>query len=312
MDFTCKPRRRRFEFSEQRHLQTERECESEIVALLQVIGSEVALGNDGFLHLDERITPGDPLNCRERTGAVVAGADEHRIGQGRDLPFHRVEGAVEEILHAAGHVTEVLRGAEQQAVGPQQVAGSRIRAQESPHIDAGYILMTGTLMNGVGHPLGAVRLRVVDDQQVFHGLSILRPWNFQTFRRPGSGSRARSSARPARRPRTLSAITGANVFLKFENHQFTASFKERGALNCLLMLTGKERRRGVIAMSAGNHAQALAYHGARLGIPVCIVMPRSTPNVKVQQTRVFGAEVHLEGSTFEGDAGLYGSNGGGA
>ena len=99
--------------------------------------------------------------------------------------------------------------------------------------------------------------------------------------------------------RTLSAITGANVFLKFENHQFTASFKERGALNCLLMLTGKERRRGVIAMSAGNHAQALAYHGARLGIPVCIVMPRSTPNVKVQQTRVFGAEVHLEGSTFE-------------
>ncbi len=99
--------------------------------------------------------------------------------------------------------------------------------------------------------------------------------------------------------RTLSAITGANVFLKFENHQFTASFKERGALNCLLLLSEQERRRGVIAMSAGNHAQALAYHGSRLSIPVCIVMPRSTPNVKVEQTRVFGAEVHLMGSTFD-------------
>ena len=101
------------------------------------------------------------------------------------------------------------------------------------------------------------------------------------------------------RSTTLSAMTGADVYLKFENHQFTASFKERGALNCLLMLTREERRRGVIAMSAGNHAQALAYHGSRLGVPACIVMPRSTPNVKVEQTRVFGAEVHLEGNTFE-------------
>ena len=101
------------------------------------------------------------------------------------------------------------------------------------------------------------------------------------------------------RSATLSTITGANVFLKFENQQFTASFKERGALNCLSMLAAEERRRGVVAMSAGNHAQALAYHGSRLGIPACIVMPRSTPNVKVQQTRVFGAEVHLRGNTLE-------------
>ena len=104
---------------------------------------------------------------------------------------------------------------------------------------------------------------------------------------------------PCLRSATLSAMTGANVFLKFENHQFTASFKERGALNCLSLLDAKQRRRGVVAMSAGNHAQALAYHGSRLGIPTCIVMPRTTPNVKVEQTRVFGAEIHLEGATFD-------------
>jgi threonine dehydratase len=99
--------------------------------------------------------------------------------------------------------------------------------------------------------------------------------------------------------RTLSQITGANVFLKFENLQFTASFKERGALNCLLCLSEEERRRGVIAMSAGNHAQALAYHASRLGIPARIVMPRSTPNIKVAQTRVFGAAVELHGNQFD-------------
>ena len=89
------------------------------------------------------------------------------------------------------------------------------------------------------------------------------------------------------------------VYLKFENQQFTASFKERGALNRLLELTADERRRGVIAMSAGNHAQAVAYHGKRLGIPTCIVMPRTTPNAKVEQTRVFDAEVILVGSGFD-------------
>ncbi|HEY5646472.1 MAG TPA: threonine ammonia-lyase [Pseudomonadales bacterium] len=104
---------------------------------------------------------------------------------------------------------------------------------------------------------------------------------------------------PLSRSETLSRLTGADVWLKFENLQFTASFKERGALNCLLQLTDEERERGVIAMSAGNHAQALAYHGERLGIPTCIVMPRYTPNTKVEQTRVFGAEIHLEGSVFD-------------
>ena len=99
--------------------------------------------------------------------------------------------------------------------------------------------------------------------------------------------------------RTLSGIAGTRLFLKFENLQFTASFKERGALNCLLCLTDEERRRGVIAMSAGNHAQALAYHAGRLGVPVRIVMPRHTPNVKVAQTRVFGAQVDLYGNQFD-------------
>ncbi|MBV8033184.1 MAG: threonine ammonia-lyase [Betaproteobacteria bacterium] len=97
--------------------------------------------------------------------------------------------------------------------------------------------------------------------------------------------------------RTLSELTGARVFLKFENLQFTASFKERGALNKLLSLTPEERRRGVIAMSAGNHAQAVAYHSARLGIPATIVMPRGSPNTKVKNTRVHGARVLLEGDS---------------
>jgi threonine dehydratase len=104
---------------------------------------------------------------------------------------------------------------------------------------------------------------------------------------------------PLEHSKTLSALTGAQIHLKFENHQFTASFKERGALNKLLELTPSERDRGVIAMSAGNHAQAVAYHGRRLGIPTCIVMPRTTPNAKVEQTRVFGAEIILHGSHFD-------------
>lgn len=103
---------------------------------------------------------------------------------------------------------------------------------------------------------------------------------------------------PLLRSETLSATLGADLHLKFENLQFTASFKERGALNRLLLLDDAEGRQGVIAMSAGNHAQALAYHGSRLGIPVTIVMPRYTPNAKVAQTRVFGAEVFLHGERF--------------
>ena len=95
--------------------------------------------------------------------------------------------------------------------------------------------------------------------------------------------------------RTLSRLAGAQVFLKFENLQFTASFKERGALNKLLSLSAEERARGVIAMSAGNHAQAVAYHAARLGIPTTIVMPKGSPNTKIKNTQVHGAEVMLEG-----------------
>ncbi len=102
---------------------------------------------------------------------------------------------------------------------------------------------------------------------------------------------------PCVRSRTLSRLTGAEVFLKFENLQFTASFKERGALNKLLSLNADERRRGVIAMSAGNHAQAVAYHAARLGIPARIVMPKGSPNTKIRNTLVHGAEVILEGET---------------
>lgn len=104
---------------------------------------------------------------------------------------------------------------------------------------------------------------------------------------------------PLSRSETLSRMLGLDLYLKMENLQFTASFKERGALNCLLQLSADERRRGVIAMSAGNHAQALAYHGQRLGIPTCIVMPRSTPNAKVEQTRILNAEIHLQGAVFD-------------
>src|SRR5438128_8404484 len=100
--------------------------------------------------------------------------------------------------------------------------------------------------------------------------------------------------------RTLSEVTGAQVWLKFENHQFTASFKERGALNKLVSLDEAQRQKGVIACSAGNHAQGVAYHANRLGIPAVIVMPRYTPFVKVEHTRRHGAEVILEGDNFDG------------
>ena len=99
--------------------------------------------------------------------------------------------------------------------------------------------------------------------------------------------------------RTLSEIIGAEVWLKFENLQFTAAYKERGALNKLLQLTPEERARGVIAASAGNHAQAVAYHAKRLGIPATIVMPEPTPSVKVTQTAGHGATVVLHGDMFD-------------
>ncbi|MEL6529854.1 MAG: threonine ammonia-lyase [Pseudomonadota bacterium] len=98
---------------------------------------------------------------------------------------------------------------------------------------------------------------------------------------------------------TLSEITGAEIWLKFENLQFTAAYKERGALNALLHLTDEQKQRGVIAASAGNHSQGLSYHGTRLGVPVTIVMPRTTPTVKVMQTESVGGNVVLEGETFD-------------
>jgi len=110
---------------------------------------------------------------------------------------------------------------------------------------------------------------------------------------------------PCLHSRTLSQMCGCEVFLKFENHQFTASFKERGALNKMVQLSADERARGVLAVSAGNHAQGVAYHAQRMGVPAIIVMPRFAPAVKVDNTRRFGAEVVLAGDTFD-DARLHG------
>src|ERR1700761_8954344 len=99
--------------------------------------------------------------------------------------------------------------------------------------------------------------------------------------------------------RTLGSVSGCRVWLKFENLQFTSTFKERGALNRLQALSPDERKRGVIAMSAGNHAQGVAYHAKRLGIPATIVMPQGTPMVKIANTRRHGAEVIITGQTLE-------------
>ena len=100
---------------------------------------------------------------------------------------------------------------------------------------------------------------------------------------------------PCTHSRTLSEITGAEVVLKFENLQYTASFKDRGALVKLTSLTPAERSAGVVAMSAGNHAQGVAYHAQRLGIAATIVMPRGTPFVKIEQTKHFEPQILIEG-----------------
>jgi len=104
---------------------------------------------------------------------------------------------------------------------------------------------------------------------------------------------------PTAYSKTLSRITGAEIWLKFENHQFTAAYKERGALNALLLMDETQRKRGVIAASAGNHSQGLSYHGTRLGVPVTIVMPKTTPMVNVMQTEQVGGKVLLEGETYD-------------
>ena len=100
---------------------------------------------------------------------------------------------------------------------------------------------------------------------------------------------------PLRPSQTLSSLTGVEIFLKLENLQFTASFKERGALNKLITLSDEEKSHGVIAMSAGNHAQAVARHALRLGVPAVIVMPRTTPFSKIKQTQIYNPEVVLRG-----------------
>src|SRR6202035_1973475 len=101
------------------------------------------------------------------------------------------------------------------------------------------------------------------------------------------------------RSRTLSDITGASLWLKFENLQFTATFKERGALNRLSALLADERRRGLVAASAGNHAEGVAYHAARLSIPATIFVPVGTPTMKIENTRRHGANVIEGGATLE-------------
>ena len=104
---------------------------------------------------------------------------------------------------------------------------------------------------------------------------------------------------PCAYSQTLSELTGARCFVKLENLQMTGSFKERGAANLLLQLTSDERRRGVIAASAGNHGLAVAFHAARLGVPATIVMPEYAPLIKVTNARRYGAEVVLHGSNFD-------------
>ncbi len=116
---------------------------------------------------------------------------------------------------------------------------------------------------------------------------------------PRSGSKARWCARRPLYSGPLSKLTGANIYLKLENLQFTASYKERGALNKLLLMDAATRAKGAVAASAGNHAQALAYHGARLGVKVTIVMPRPTPAIKIKQTESHGATIVLFGETFD-------------
>jgi threonine dehydratase len=118
--------------------------------------------------------------------------------------------------------------------------------------------------------------------------------DIEAARRTIAGQVLRTPMLPAPK---LSALTGAEVFVKYENLQVTNSFKERGALNKLASLSDAERSRGVIAMSAGNHAQAVAYHAARLRIPATIVMPVTTPFVKVEATQAHGAEVVLDGDS---------------
>jgi threonine dehydratase len=126
---------------------------------------------------------------------------------------------------------------------------------------------------------------------------VSAPVSLKDIQAAAEAIRGQVERTPLRFSRTLSEITGAEVWIKFENLQFTASFKERGALNNLLSLSNSEKAAGVVAMSAGNHAQGVAYHASRLGIPSTIVMPKGTPFVKIEHTKNFGARVVIHGDT---------------
>jgi len=128
-------------------------------------------------------------------------------------------------------------------------------------------------------------------------MSVTSPVHFGDVTAAAGRLQGQVERTPCTHSRVLSRITGAEVWLKFENFQFTASFKERGALNKLSLLTESERAAGVVAVSAGNHAQGVAYHATRLGIKSVIVMPENTPFTKVRNTRELGGEVILKGET---------------
>ncbi|AFZ37729.1 threonine dehydratase [Stanieria cyanosphaera PCC 7437] len=130
-------------------------------------------------------------------------------------------------------------------------------------------------------------------------LATFRPPNLENIRQAAKTILAQASDTPCRYSRHLSEMAKATVILKMENLQFTGSFKDRGALVKLLSLTAAQRKQGIIAMSAGNHAQAVAHQAQRLNIPAVIVMPCFTPNIKVERTRSFGAEVIFHGETLD-------------
>jgi len=147
-------------------------------------------------------------------------------------------------------------------------------------------------------PAAPIKLGRVPQQPLPDRLSGLSP-TVDDIRQAARRIAGQVEATPFLHSRTLSQIVQAEVWLKFENLQFTASFKERGALSRLCTLDAQERARGVIAVSAGNHAQGVAFHAQRMGIATVIVMPRFAPSVKVERTRSFGADVILAGDTFD-------------
>ena len=149
----------------------------------------------------------------------------------------------------------------------------------------------------MGQSVGAASLWDTDMQMTSEMAGL--PVTASDIARAADLLRGAVAVTACQRSQTLSAMLGARIWLKFETLQFTASFKERGALNRLSALSGPERTRGVIAMSAGNHAQGVALHARRLAIPATIVMPAGTPMVKIENTRRLGAEVLVEGSTLE-------------